>query len=81
MYYQFDAPTEEQKVEAMTEHTDDGQNILNISETEQPSWDHEEHSDAPKQEDNSTWTHFHIVPEDLLTKECVLMSSFDQVDK
>ena len=77
--YQFDASTEEEEVEAMTEHADDSQDILDIRDTEESEWHHGENSDAAKEEDDSWWTHLHIVHPDPLAQEGVLVTSLHQV--
>ena len=49
---EFDAATEEEEIESVAEHADDGEDILNIREAEQSGGHHEDHCDAAKQEDH-----------------------------
>ena len=81
MQYQFDATTEEEEVEAVTEHTDDGQDILHIGDTEKPEGDHGQDRDAAEEEDHPWGTHLHVVHPDPLAKEGVLVSSLHQVEQ
>ena len=50
--HELDATTEEEEIEAVTEHADDGEDVLDISEAEQPGGDHEDHGEAANQEDH-----------------------------
>ena len=63
----------------MTEHADDSQDILDIRDTEESEWHHKEDGDAAKEEDDSGWTHLHIVHPDPLAQEGALVTSLHQV--
>ena len=49
---QLDAAAEEEEVEAVAEHADDGEDVLHVGEAEHPRRHHQQHRDAPQQEDH-----------------------------
>ena len=49
---QLDAAAEEEEVESVAEHADDGEDVLHVSEAEHPRRHHQQHRDAPQQEDH-----------------------------